>query len=189
MSFSFKRLLIPEIILIEPVVFADGRGFFIETYKYSEFAKAGIKEYFVQDNHSKSVKGVLRGLHYQKNPKAQGKLIRSLRGRIFDVAIDIRKGSPTYGKWVSIELSGENNQMLYIPSGFAHGFLVLSNIAEIIYKCTEEYSPENDKGIIWNDPDINIDWPVENPILSEKDRGLPRLIDADNNFYYSLSLT
>jgi dTDP-4-dehydrorhamnose 3,5-epimerase len=184
MPFAFKNLLIPEIILVEMKVFADDRGFFMETYKHSEFANHGIKEYFVQDNHSRSSKNVLRGLHYQKNPKAQGKLVRCIAGRIFDVAVDIRKGSPTYGKWVGAELSSENNYMLYIPPGFAHGFVVLSDFAEILYKCTEEYSAENDRGIIWNDPDIKIKWPTESPILSEKDQKNPLLKDADNNFIY-----
>lgn len=179
MPFNFNPLSIPDVILIEPRVFLDERGFFIETYKYSDFAQAGIKEYFVQDNHSSSTKGVLRGLHYQKHPKAQGKIIRTIKGKIFDVAVDIRKGSPYYGKWVEVELSKENNKMLYIPAGFAHGFLVLSDIAEITYKCTEEYSLENERGIIWNDNTINIKWPVSNPILSEKDKTFPILIDAD----------
>lgn len=175
MPFRFERLEIPEVILIEPKVFSDERGFFMETYKYSNFAAFGIKERFVQDNHSRSVKGVLRGLHYQRPPKAQGKLVRVLVGEIFDVAVDIRKGSPTYGKWVGVMLSAENRWMLYIPPGFAHGFCVLSEEAEVTYKVTEEYSPEHDAGIIWNDPEIGIDWPVEQPILSAKDAGLPPL--------------
>ncbi|MCQ6254061.1 dTDP-4-dehydrorhamnose 3,5-epimerase [Methanocaldococcus sp.] len=184
MPFKFRRLEIPEVILIEPIVFEDERGFFMETYKYSEFSKFGIKEIFVQDNHSKSKKGVLRGLHYQKNPNAQGKLVRCIRGEIFDVAVDIRKGSPTFGKWVGVILSEENKKMLYIPKGFAHGFCVLSEEAEVIYKCTAEYSPEDDRGIIWNDKDIGIDWPIKNPILSEKDKKHPPLREADINFVY-----
>ena len=184
MPFHFKNLSIPEVILIEPVVLRDGRGFFMEIYKYSDFSKVGIKEYFVQCNYSRSSKDVLRGLHYQKNPKAQGKLVHCIRGSILDVAVDIRKGSPTFGKWVSSELSYENNHMLYIPPGFAHGFLVLSESADVIYKCTSEYSPENDRGIIWNDPDINISWPVKMPIISEKDKRHPFLKDADNNSEY-----
>lgn len=184
MSFEFKRLEIPEIVLITPRVFNDARGFFMEVYKHSDFFRAGITGHFVQDNHSKSERNVLRGLHYQKNPKAQGKLVRCLKGRIFDVAVDIRKGSPTYGKWVSAELSEENSHMLYIPPAFAHGFLALSDTAEIIYKCTEEYAPQEDRGILWNDPALNISWPVKNPILSEKDRRLPLLSAADNNFEY-----
>jgi len=184
MPFKFSRLEIPDVILIETLSFEDNRGMFSETYKYSNFAKVGIKEYFLQDNYSKSTKKVLRGLHYQKYPKAQGKLVRCLKGRIFDVVVDIKKGSPTYKRWLGLELSGNNNLMLYIPPSFAHGFVVLSNSAEVIYKCTEEYNPEYDRGIIWNDPDIRINWPVKNPILSEKDRRHPMLKDADNNFEY-----
>jgi dTDP-4-dehydrorhamnose 3,5-epimerase len=182
MAFHFKRLSIPEIILIEPDIFRDKRGFLMETYKYSDFAGFGIKEYFVQDNYSRSAKGVLRGLHYQKHPRAQGKLLRCIKGKIFDVAVDIRKSSPTYKKWVGIELSEKNNLMLYIPPAFAHGFVVLSSFAEVMYKCTEEYSSEDERGIIWNDPDIGIKWPVKRPILSEKDRRLPLLKYVDNNF-------
>ncbi len=184
MPFKFSRLEIPDVILIETLSFKDNRGIFSEIYKYSDFAKAGIKEYFLQDNYSKSTKKVLRGLHYQKYPKAQGKLVHCLKGRIFDIVVDIRKGSPTYKRWRGLELSGDNNLMLYIPPSFAHGFVVLSNSAEVIYKCTEEYNPEYDRGIIWNDPDIRINWPVKNPILSEKDRRHPMLKDADNNFEY-----
>lgn len=184
MPFKFSRLEIPDIILVEPLSFKDNRGVFMELYKYSDFARAGIKEYFLQDNYSRSVKNVLRGLHYQKYPRAQGKLVRCLKGRVFDVAVDIRNGSPTYGRWVGVELSENNNIMLYIPPAFAHGFVVLSNLAEVLYECTEEYSPEDDRGIIWNDPDIRINWPVKKPILSEKDRRHPLLKDADNNFRY-----
>ncbi|MBI4689729.1 MAG: dTDP-4-dehydrorhamnose 3,5-epimerase [Nitrospirae bacterium] len=182
MPFEFKRLSLPEIILITPRVFRDERGFFVEIYKYSDFAEAGIREFFVQDNHSKSAKYVLRGLHYQKNPAAQGKLMRCLKGKIFDVAVDIRKGSPRYAQWVGAELSEENNHMLYVPPGFAHGFIALSDIVEVLYKCTSEYSPENESGIIWNDPDINITWPAKEPVLIEKDNQLPLLRNADNNF-------
>ncbi len=184
MSFTFKELSLPGVLLITPQVFGDGRGFFVELYKRSEFSNAGLAEYFVQDNCSRSSQHVLRGLHYQKDPAAQGKLVRCLKGRIFDVGVDIRKGSPTYGQWAGIDLSEENKQMLYIPPAFAHGFIVLSDIAEIMYKCTKEYSPEHDRGILWNDPDINIDWRVRDPILSEKDKALPLLKDADNNFQY-----
>lgn len=182
MPFKFTRLSIPDVVLIEPRIFRDERGFFFETFKYSEFANAGIRESFVQDNHSQSSKGVLRGLHYQLNPKAQGKLLRCSKGRIFDVAVDIRKGSPSYGKWVGLELSEEDNNMIYIPPGFAHGFLTLSEKADVLYKCTEEYSPEHERGIAWNDPDINIDWPVQYPILSTKDLKYPALKGADNDF-------
>ncbi|HCP10144.1 MAG TPA: dTDP-4-dehydrorhamnose 3,5-epimerase [Thermodesulfobacterium commune] len=181
MPFVFERLELPEVILIIPKIFKDERGYFIETYKKSDFEKEGINVEFIQDNHSYSIKGVLRGLHYQKKPKAQGKLVRCVLGKIFDVAVDIRKGSPTFGKWVGVELSGENGYMLWIPEGFAHGFLVLSDFAHVIYKVSgSEYSPEHDTGIIWNDEDIGIKWPlekVEKVILSEKDSKLPRLKD------------
>ena len=184
MPFTFKELSLPGVVLITPQVFCDDRGFFVELYKRSEFSNAGLAEYFVQDNYSRSSQHVLRGLHYQKDPAAQGKLVRCLKGRIFDVGVDIRKGSPTYGQWAGIDLSEENKQMLYIPPAFAHGFIVLSDMAEIMYKCTKEYSPEHDRGIFWNDPDINIDWRVRDPILSEKDKALPLLKDADINFEY-----
>lgn len=184
MPFDFRKLSLPEVILVVPRVFRDDRGFFVETYKYSDFAAQGIPEHFVQDNHSKSSCSVLRGLHYQKYPKSQGKLIRCVRGGIFDVAVDIRKGSPSFGKWTGAELTEENNHMLYIPPAFAHGFVVLSDTAEIMYKCTEEYSPADDRGIAWNDPAIAVAWPVKDPILSEKDKMNPLLKDADNNFLY-----
>ncbi len=188
MPFEFIKTEIPDVVLIKPKVFKDDRGFFLETYKKSDFEKAGIKAEFVQDNHSKSVKGVLRGLHFQKKPFAQGKLVRCIKGRIFDVAVDIRKGSPTYGKWVGYELSEENKHILWIPEGFAHGFLTLSDEAEIIYKVSGgEYSPEHDAGIIWNDPDIDIKWPldqVDEIILSEKDKKLPFLREIDTSFEY-----
>ncbi len=157
--------------------------FFLESFKHSEFAKADISFNFVQDNHSRSKKGILRGLHYQLNPKAQGKLIRCIRGKIWDAAVDIRKDSPTFAKWVAVELSEENKFMLWIPPGFAHGFVALED-CEILYKCTAEYDPALDRGIVWNDPLIGIKWPIENPILSEKDKKLPLLKDAENNFFY-----
>jgi len=184
MPFHFKHLEIPEIILIEPEIFGDARGFFMETYKHSDFVQGGINEHFVQDNYSRSAKGVLRGLHYQKNPNAQGKLVQCLRGKIFDVAVDLRKNSPTFGRWVSADLSEKNGFMLYVPPGFAHGFIVLSASADVMYKCTREYSPKNDRGIIWNDPDLSIRWPMKDPVLSEKDEKHPLLKDADNNFEY-----
>lgn len=184
MPFRFKRLEIPEAILIELEVFPDERGFFMETYRYSDFAAFGIKEHFVQDNHSRSKKGVLRGLHYQRPPRAQGKLVRVVVGEIFDVAVDIRKGSPWFGRWVGVTLSAENKRMLYIPPGFAHGFCVMSEEAEVVYKVTEEYSPEHDAGILWNDPEIGIRWPVKDPIVSFKDSRLPFLRKAGNDFVY-----
>ena len=185
MPFQFKRLEIPEVVLIEPKVFQDQRGFFIEAYKHSDFLKFGIVLHFVQDNHSKSiVKGVIRGLHFQKKSMAQAKLIRVLAGSIFDVAVDIRKNSPTYSKWISVMLSAENKSVLYIPEGFAHGFCTLQDNTEIVYKCTNEYSVEHDRGIIWNDLTINIDWPVKNPILSKRDNSWPHLFEAESDFIY-----
>ena len=182
MPFDFSRLELPDLILIMPQVFDDARGFFLELYKQSEFEAAGIPEHFVQDNYSRSARGTLRGLHYQKIPKAQGKLVCCLRGTIFDVAVDIRKGSPHYGKWAGVELSEESRQLLYVPPGFAHGFQVVSKSADVMYKCTQEYSPAEDRGIIWNDPDIHISWPVKDPLLSSKDKTHPILKNADNNF-------
>ena len=170
MPFEFKRLGIPDVILITPRVFTDERGFFIETYQKDDFAKAGITGEFVQQNHSKSVKGVLRGLHYQKEPYAQAKLVRCIKGEIFDVAVDIRKNSSTFSKYVSAVLSEENKNMLYIPRGFAHGFEVLSDEAEIIYSIDNIYAKESESGIIWNDSSIKINWPIKSPILSEKDK-------------------
>lgn len=181
-TFDFQRLEIPEVVLIEPTAFKDDRGFFMETYKRSEFAAFGIEERFVQDNHSKSTKGVLRGLHYQKNPKAQGKLVRVVEGEVFDVAVDIRKNSSTYGKWVGAVLSAQNRKMLYIPPDFAHGFCVLSDTAEVVYKATDEYAPQLERGIVWNDPDLGINWPTEQPIISSKDADLPLFKVADNPF-------
>jgi len=184
MPFTFKKLDIPEVILVETQSFADDRGFFLESFKESSFISNGIDTKFVQDNFSHSTQGVLRGLHYQKNPKAQAKLVILLRGEIFDVAVDIRKDSPTYGKWVSEILSEKNHKLLYVPEGFAHGFCVMSQDADVLYKVNNEYSPENEKGIIWNDPTLNITWPIDKPILHEKDHKLPLLKDADNNFVY-----
>ena len=184
MPFTFKSLEIPEVVLIEPEVFEDERGFFMETYKMPDFVAAGVKVNFVQDNHSRSAKGILRGLHYQNPPFAQGKLVRAVRGEIFDVAVDIRKGSPTWGRWVGVILSKENRNILYVPTGFAHGFCVLSEVAEVIYKTTNIYSAEAEAGIVWNDEDLNIEWPVKQPILSDKDEKWPSLENADIKFYY-----
>ena len=157
----------------------------METYKMPDFVAADIKANFVQDNHSRSAKGILRGLHYQNTPFAQGKLVRVGRGEIFDVAVDIRKGSPTWGKWIGVILSEENRNILYIPETFAHGFCVLSEVAEVLYKTTDVYSAEAEAGIIWNDEDLNIEWPVKEPILSEKDQKLPSLKNADIKFHYA----
>jgi len=170
--------------MIEPKIFGDLRGFFMETYKQSDFEAAGIKNQFIQDNCSRSKRGVLRGLHYQIEPYAQSKLIRCIKGVIFDVAVDIRKGSPFFGQWVGEELSDENKRMLYVPAGFAHGFLVVSDYAEIMYKCDQEYSPEHEKGILWNDPQLAIDWPASDPLVSERDTHLPQLREAEYNFNF-----
>jgi len=184
MPFTFKKLNLPEIFLVEAQSFPDDRGYFKEIFKESNFIKNGINTRFVQDNFSRSTKGVLRGLHYQKNPKAQAKLVTVLHGEIFDVAVDIRKNSPTYGKWIGETLSEQNHKLLYIPEGFAHGFCVLSEEADIFYKVNQEYSPEHDSGFIWNDPEINIKWPIDKPIISEKDQKLPLLQNAYHNFEY-----
>lgn len=185
MPVTFKRLAIPEVILGEPRVFGDERGFFLETYKHSEFVAAGIAEHFVQSNHSHSCYGVLRGLHYQLPPLAQGKLVMALRGEIFDVAVDIRRGSPTYGRWVGEALSEENHRLLYIPPGFAHGFCVLSAEADVIYQVTAEYSAAHDRGIRWNDPTIGVDWPLAEPLVSPKDAAQPLLAKAEITFEYA----
>lgn len=184
MPFKFKQIEIPDVLVIEPSLHCDERGFFMETYKFSEFAAFGLGEQFVQDNQSQSTRAVLRGLHYQRNPMAQGKMIRVLEGEIFDVAVDLRKGSPTYGRWVGMSLSAADQRMLYVPDGFAHGFCVLSEKADVLYKVTREYSAEHDAGIIWNDPDIAISWPVREPIISGKDAALPRLKEIDTGFIY-----
>ena len=184
MPFKFQRLEIPEVILIEAPVFKDARGHFMETYKRSEFEAAGIREVFVQHNYSYSVRGVLRGLHYQKHPQAQVKLVSVVRGDIFDVAVDIRKESATYGRWVGVILSDKNGRMLYVPEGFAHGFCVLSEEAEVVYNVTAEYAPELDGGILWSDPNLGIRWPVRDPIVSPRDSRLPPLVAADHNFVY-----
>lgn len=174
---------IPKVILIEAKTFSDERGLFMESFKESAFASE-INTRFVQDNYSRSIKDVIRGLHYQKNPKAQAKLVIATMGEIFDVAVDIRKGSPTYGKWVGETLSDKNHKMLYIPEGFAHGFCVTSEKADVLYKVNSEYSPENERGILWNDPEISIKWPTAKPIIIKKDLELPTLQNADNNFVY-----
>ncbi|MCA1041609.1 dTDP-4-dehydrorhamnose 3,5-epimerase [Bacillus infantis] len=172
--------------VIEPTVFGDYRGWFMETYNKAKFLEIGLDLNFVQDNHSFSAaKGTLRGLHYQLNPKAQTKLIRCTKGAIFDVAVDIRKNSPSFSKWFGIELSDENKKQLLVPKGFAHAFITLTDNVEVQYKVDELYSPENDRGIIWNDPEIGIEWPIDiTPILSEKDQKAPLLKYAKNNFNY-----
>jgi dTDP-4-dehydrorhamnose 3,5-epimerase len=186
MAFSFKRMEIPEVVLVEPKVFPDTRGFFLETYKEFEFIEFGLTARFVQDNHSLSFrKHTVRGMHFQKLPRPQVKLVRVIRGSILDVAVDIRKNSPTYRKWVSAVLSAENKAMLYIPEGFAHGFCTLDDNTEIVYKCSDVYSPECDRGFSWSDPDVAIAWPLakdEKPVLSPRDNDLLPLGVVDNNF-------
>jgi dTDP-4-dehydrorhamnose 3,5-epimerase len=184
MSFIFKKLSIPDVVLIEPKIFSDKRGYFFENFKESIFFSNGITKLIQQDNISHSKFGVIRGLHYQKNPKAQAKLITAINGKIFDVAVDIRKNSPTYGKWVGEILSNENHRSMYIPEGFAHGFSVLSEEADVFYKVNNEYSKESEGGIRWNDPEIDISWSIENPIISEKDNVLPLLKNIESNFIY-----
>ena len=174
-KFKFIKTSIEGLFIIETKVFHDDRGFFVESYNLNEFVSNGLRETFVQDNHSHSKKGVLRGLHFQhKHP--QGKLVRVIRGKVFDVAVDLRKDSPTFGKWFGIELSEENRLQFYIPSGFAHGFLALEDVTDFLYKCTDFYYPDDELGIIWDDPTINICWPIDNiesMVISEKDRKLP----------------
>ena len=178
MPFEFKKLAIEDVQLIIPKIFNDDRGFFLESFKKSDFVNNGIKDEFNQDNHSKSTKGVLRGLHFQKPPKAQAKIVRCVRGAIFDVAVDLRKNSSTFKKWVGEILTEENKHMLYIPEGFAHGFVVLSDEAELMYKASNEYSKEHDRGVRWNDPEIGIEWNIDfEPILSEKDKVQPFVND------------
>jgi dTDP-4-dehydrorhamnose 3,5-epimerase len=175
MPLEFKRLELPEVILITPKVFRDERGFFMETFKLLDFQNFGIDFKPVQENHSKSKHAVLRGLHFQKSPYEQAKLVRCIKGKIFDVVVDIRKNSPNFGKYVSTILSAANKRILFIPKGFAHGFQVLSKEAEVVYLVDTPYMPEYDSGIIWNDEDLKIDWPIKEPILSEKDKKLPKL--------------
>jgi len=168
---------LPEVLIIEPKIFGDSRGFFYESFQAARYAEAGIQGPFVQDNLSRSVRGTLRGLHFQE-PRAQGKLVQVLRGAVWDVAVDVRRGSPRFGRWVAVELSETAPRQLWIPPGFAHGFCVLSDSADFFYKCTELYAPECDRSIAWNDPEIGITWPVHSPILSPKDAAATRLADA-----------
>jgi dTDP-4-dehydrorhamnose 3,5-epimerase len=184
MAFKFQQLEIPDLVLIEARAFEDERGIFMESYKRSEFSANNVHDTFVQDNYSHSLRGVLRGLHYQKHPKAQAKLVTVLKGEIFDVAVDIRRGSPTYGRWVGMFLASKDCRLLYIPVGFAHGFCVLSEEADVLYKVTAEYAPELDRGVIWNDGDLAIRWPIESPTVSLKDAGLPPLKSLGGDFLY-----
>lgn len=177
MPFEFKKLSIDGLVLIKPRIFKDERGFFTESYKSSDFKKNGIECSFIQDNHSMSLKDVIRGLHFQKPPYEQSKLVRCIRGAIKDVAVDLRKNSPTYLKWEAVILTEENCNMLFIPKGFAHGFAVLSDVADVYYKCDVEYNQDYDGGVRYDDPDIKIDWGVLNPVVSQKDLNLPYIRD------------
>jgi len=182
MNFSFQPLSISDVIMIEPVSYDDERGYFYENFRQSFFEENNIQTKFIQDNVSYSKKNVLRGLHFQKNPQTQAKFVSIVCGEIFDVAVDLRPASSTYGKWVGEKLSELNHKSLYIPEGFAHGFCVLSDEAYVLYKTSTYYSPEYESGIIWNDPSIGISWPIKTPILSKKDLELPPLSEIDNNF-------
>lgn len=177
---NITQTRIPDVLIIEPDVFGDERGYFMETWQRRKFSEAGIDYDFVQDNHSRSVKNTLRGLHYQIQ-QPQGKLVRISVGEVFDVAVDIRQNSPTFGQWVGEYLSAENKRMLWVPPGFAHGFYVTSEVAEFQYKCTDYYNPEFEKTIIWNDPNISINWPngCDNPTLSDKDKAGNQLVNSD----------
>ena len=177
-ALNISETSLPGVLLIEPKVFSDDRGFFMETYRAGMFRPLGSGDpVFVQDNHSRSARGVLRGLHYQE-PNAQGKLVRCTRGAIFDVAVDIRRGSPSFGRWFGLELSDANKRMLWIPPGFAHGFCALEDESDLVYKCTSLYDAASDRSIVWNDPAIGIEWPISEPVLSAKDANAPRLADA-----------
>ena len=176
MPFTFTDLGLPGVKLVHPLVLADARGFFMETFKRGDYEAAGLPGAFVQENHSRSARDTLRGLHFQRPPKAQAKLVRVVVGEIFDVAVDIRPDSPTFGRWVGTTLSGENRGMLFVPSWCAHGFCVTSEVAEVEYKMTAEYAPDLERGLMWNDPHLGIDWPTAAPVLSERDRRWPTLV-------------
>lgn len=184
MPFEFKQLDIPDVVEVTAKSFSDERGFFAELFKKSAFAEGGIKADFVQVNHSHSSRNVLRGLHYQMDSHAQGKLVGVMAGEVFDVAVDIRKGSPTYGKWVGATLSAKKGNMLWVPRGFAHGYFTISQEADVLYFVDAEYAPETERGIIWHDIDLAIEWPTEKVLLSEKDMEFPEFLEIENNFVY-----
>lgn len=180
---NFIKTKIEGLVIVEPKVFGDHRGFFMESWSERAFAEAGLNYTFVQDNHSSStVKGTLRGIHFQRGDKAQAKLVRCVRGRVLDVAVDLRPGSPTYKKWVAVELSEENKRMVMIPRGFGHGFVTLTDNVEFLYKADNPYAPESEGGIRWNDPELNIDWGLQNPVLSDKDKVNPFLKDTVTDY-------
>ena len=184
---GFKETPLKGVWLVEPKRFEDHRGFFMEVFNRRDFQRAGLDVSFVQDNMSRSAQGTLRGLHYQVNPHAMGKLVRVVRGSVFDVAVDIRRGSPAFGRWVGYTLSEENKLGLYVPPGFAHGFLTLSEVADVTYKCTSLYEPAADRSVLWSDPAIGVKWPIppDEKQLSDKDRVAPPLRDAENNFTFA----
>lgn len=174
----FIETKLPGVIIVEPKIFGDNRGFFFESFNHKVMAAAGIDHQWVQDNHSRSSLGTVRGLHYQVNP-GQDKLVRVIRGEVYDVVVDMRRASETFGQWAGFTLSEENRRMLYVPKGFAHGFCVTSEVAEFVYKCSEYWSPADERGVAWDDPTLGINWPVEKPILSERDTTHPRFSDAE----------
>ena len=182
MSFRFIEFKLPGLVLIEETRRGDARGFFAETFRRSAFRDGGIPDVFVQDNHARSTRGALRGLHYQLPPRAQGKLVRVVWGEVYDVVVDLRKGSSGYGRWAGIRLSGDDGRLLWVPPGFAHGYLVLSETVDLTYKVTAEFDPDLDRGIRWDDPDVGVEWPDLEPVLSARDRALPPLSTADNPF-------
>ncbi|HOI68687.1 MAG TPA: dTDP-4-dehydrorhamnose 3,5-epimerase [Methanothrix sp.] len=175
MPFEFEELGLPGVLLIRPKIFRDDRGYFLETYKKEDLARSGIEGEFVQDNCSRSAYGVLRGMHFQREPRAQAKIVQCTRGVIYDVAVDLRRDSTTFKRYASAILSENNRYQLYVPRGFAHGFLVLSDIAEVMYKVDNPYSPESEGGLIWDDPEVNIKWPIDHPVLTERDKSWPGL--------------
>ncbi len=177
MPFSFQPTTLPGVIVVKPRIFEDERGFFLESYKRDDFIAAGITDSFVQDNHSFSTRGVLRGIHFQYAPHAQGKLVRTIDGTVWDVAVDLRPDSATFRKWIGVELDSAEGTMLYIPAGYGHAFVVLSEKVHVLYKCTAVYAPQADGGVRWDDPDLAIEWPIEDPVVSGKDAGLPSLAE------------
>ena len=185
MAFRFRPCRIPDVVCVEPDVYRDPRGFFAEIYKATDFKAFGLAGPIAQVNHSKSQKNVLRGLHYQLQPSAQAKMVTVVSGEIFDVAVDVRRGSPHFGQWVGEKLDADKKNMLYIPEGFAHGFCVLSDTAEVIYFCSAVYDPKTERGLIYNDPAVGIAWPVKDPILSAKDEKYPLLANVETNFVYA----